>query len=313
MKANTRIKIRNFFKKYGKTIIIVLVIWTIILVINYILGHLSKEAQPITTYTPHKAVMDDSVVPTKYQSKIEEIINNFINACNDKDYDRAYNMLSTDCQENVYPNKDDFIEYVDSVFDQKKIYNIQNFSNKNDYYIYDVTILNDIMASGLTNEILETYEESFVIKNENDNLKLSIRGYIENSKVDQMYEDDYIKITINNVKIDYETMTYSVKIRNKTDDVVVIEDFSENNEIILATDWGDRKPYGFYLEPIVVRAGENKNVELTFTRYYDEYGNVNSLNFRNIRILKSYTGTEETRQTELDNATKIYSVSLDLK
>ena len=313
MKANTRIKIRNFFKRYGKIILIVLGVWAVLLVINYIFGHMPKQEVPITTYEPHKAVMDDSEVPKQYQDPIEDIIKNFMDACNAKDYDKAYSMLSKECQENVYPNKRDFEMYVDSVFDQKKIYNIQNFSNKDDYYIYDVTILNDIMASGLTNEELETYEESFVIKNENGNLKLSIRGYIGNNKVDQMYEDEYLKITIDEVKINYETMTYSVKIRNKTDDVVVIEDFSEKNEVILNTDWGERKPYGLFIEPIVVRTGETKVFEITFTRYYDEVGDVNSIDFRNVRILKSYTGTEETRQEELDNATKIYSFSLDLK
>ena len=61
------------------------------------------------------------------------------------------------------------------------------------------------MASGLTNETLETYEETVVIiDNGTDDLKLSIKGYIKNENMDRMYEDDYIKINVTDLKVEYE-------------------------------------------------------------------------------------------------------------
>ena len=309
------LKIRDILKKNKRVILIGLVVWALIFAVNFILEHMPEQEDntPTTTYEPHTAVMDNSKVPAKLQNPIEEIIKKFIEACNNKEYKKAYELLSEECRKDVYPNIEDFVYYVDDVFYTKKIYNIQNFSNKNGYYIYTVTILDDIMASGLTGmEELEYYEETFVIKEENNNLKLAIRGYIGNDKVNAMYEDEYMKLTIEKVKTTYEQMTYYVKIRNKTDNIIVISDFAHGNEVVLRTDFGDRKRNDLLLQPIVIRKGETKTFDLNFTRFYDEYGKINSLYFGYVRILKSYTGQEETRQAELDDAVETFSINLQL-
>lgn len=315
MYTQIRLKIRDFFKKNKKIIIIIAIVWTVIIVFNYILEHMPKVEidKPSTTYEPHVAVMDNSEVPQKLQSPIEKVIKEFIDACNAKDYDKAYELLSEDCRRDVYPDKEYFEMYVDSIFDQKKIYNIQNFSNKDNYYIYKITILNDIMATGLTGEDDGEYnEETYVIKEEKGNLKLAINGYIGNNSVDQMYEDDNMKITIDNVKVDYGLLTYDVKIRNKSEYTIVIEDFTDQNEVLLNTDMGNRSREGLWVEPIILKEGETKTFHLSFTRFFDEAGNVNSLIFGKIRILKSYTGREETRQAELDEAVDIYGIELEV-
>lgn len=314
MYTNIRLKIRDFLKKNKKIILIVLLVWGSIIAINYFIGHTEMEVTPITTYEPHTAVMDDTEVPKELQSPIENIIKEYMDACNNKEYEKAYNMLSQDCRDNLYPEIEDFKKYIDAIFNTKKIYNIQDFSNKNDTYIYIVTILNDIMLTGTTDEeYIDTYDEKIVIKNEKGELKLSIRGYIGKNKVDKMFEDDFIKIKLSDVKVDYETMTYYVEIRNKTDNTVVIQDFSSEYEIALKLTGEYRKRYGLNIDPIIINSEETLTFPLTFTRFYDEKGDIYSLIFNDIRVLKSYTGNEETRQTELNDAIKRYSVELDLK
>ena len=233
-----RLKIRDFFRRNKIKLIVIIVAWIGIIIVNKYLENTSEPEIPKTTYIPHTAVMDDSVVPTKLQSPIEQLIEKYVDFCNAKDYENAFNLLTDECKKNVFSdNIDNFKEYIDSVFDTKKIYNIQNFSNKDGTYIYTVTILNDIMASGLTNEVLETYEETVVIiDNGTDDLKLSIKGYIKNENMDRMYEDDYIKINVTDLKVEYEYLTYSLTIRNKTENVIVLEDFSTTDEIYLDTD-----------------------------------------------------------------------------
>lgn len=313
MFTNIRLKIRNFFKKNKKVIIIIAIIWAIVIVINYTIDNVPQIDVPITTYKPHTALMDDSVVPERLQSPIEELIKGFVNECNAKDYEKAYNMLSEECIKQVFPDLEEFKTYVDEIFDQKKICNIQDFSNKDGYYIYTVTILNDIMASGMTGATdNETYEETFVMKEENGSLKLAIRGYIGNTLLDKMYEDEYLKVTIENVEINYDTMTYDVKIRNKTDNIIVLDNSTQKYEIVLNTDEGYRNLYGFYIDPVVVTERDTKTFKLTFTRFFDENGDVKSLIFNYVRVLKSYTGTAETRQEEINNAVKLYSFVMDL-
>ena len=62
----------------------------------------------------------------------------------------------------------------------------------------------------------------------------------------------------------------------------------------------------------MLEVGETKNYDFTFTKYYDEKAKINGLVLANIRILPTYTGTEENRQSELDQAKSIYSVTLDV-
>ena len=181
MNVKQRLTIKGFFRKYGKKILVGLAIWGVVLLINYFVGKYDMEYPKIdTNYEPHNSVMEsEETVPDKLKTPIEELIGKFVDYCNEKDYESAYNLLSTDCKNNIYHNIEDFKKYVDSVFPNKKIYNIQNFSNKDNVYIYTVKILNDILASGLSNEEdSNVYSEKYAIITENNELKLSIREYV---------------------------------------------------------------------------------------------------------------------------------------
>ena len=81
-----RLKIRNWIRNNKNKVIIVLVIWAVIIVINYLLGHRKEQEVLNTTYKPHDIVMsnDGEKVPEKLQEPIEKIIDDFINYCNKK-------------------------------------------------------------------------------------------------------------------------------------------------------------------------------------------------------------------------------------
>lgn len=113
---DTRLKIRRFFKKYKKIIIFIIIIWAIIFVVNYILKNMPKEDIPETTYEPNVSVMTEDEVPDKWHETIESTIETFVQRCNNKEYEAAYNMLSDDCKAEVYPTLSSFQEFVDAKF-----------------------------------------------------------------------------------------------------------------------------------------------------------------------------------------------------
>ena len=96
MYTEFRRSIINFFKKHGRKIIIVLIIWIIILVINYFVGKMEPELKIDTNYRPHKPIMGDESVPEKLQTPIEQLIGSFIEKCNNKDYDGTINQKTID-------------------------------------------------------------------------------------------------------------------------------------------------------------------------------------------------------------------------
>ena len=79
MKPDTRIKIRNFLKKYGRLIGIIALVWFTIISINSILKINSKTKEPTTTFTPHEAVLDSlENTPTKVKNSMEDFIEKYI-------------------------------------------------------------------------------------------------------------------------------------------------------------------------------------------------------------------------------------------
>lgn len=159
---DTRLKIRRFIKKNRKKVIFVIITVAIIIAINYILKNMPEEEIPKTTYEPNVAVMDESEVPKKWHSEIENRIKTFVDYCNNKEYQKAYDMISDDCKDAIYPVIGDFKEYVDKRFQVKRIYSIQNFSNISKQYIYDVNFMSDFMATGSTGTNYGYVQEKFV-------------------------------------------------------------------------------------------------------------------------------------------------------
>lgn len=304
-----RLKVRNFFKKYKKLLIIIIIVWAIIIAINYFLKQLNENQKPTTTYEPNKAVMDDSEVPKALQEPINNLIGEFVGYCNDKNYETAYSMIDADCKEISYPTIDNFKAYVDNIYTTKKIYNIQNFSNVDNSYIYNVRILDDIMATGTNGNGYLYYEEKFVLKDTDQGLKLSIGGFIEKRDLNISTEDEYLKIEIPYKIVEYDTETYVVKITNRTQNPIVLLDDSISNEIELSLGNQRRNMQNSSENLIMVNARETKTVKLYFTKFVDDGNIPEKLMFNAVRVLQSYSGNE---QNTVDNAIDKYSLNIDL-
>ena len=304
-----RLKVRNFFKKYKKLLIIIIIVWAIIIAINYCLKQLNENQKPTTTYEPNKAVMDDSEVPKALQEPINNLIGEFVGYCNDKNYETAYSMIDADCKEISYPTIDSFKAYVDNIYTTKKIYNIQNFSNVDNNYIYNVRILDDIMATGTNGNGYLYYEEKFVLKDTDQGLKLSIGGFIEKKDLNISTEDEYLKIEIPYKIVEYDTETYVVKITNRTQNPIVLLDDSISNEIELSLGNQRRNMQNSSENLIMVNARETKTVKLYFTKFVDDGNIPEKLMFNAVRVLQSYAGNE---QNTVDNAIDKYSLNIDL-
>ena len=307
-----RLKIRRFFRKNKKKIIIILIIWTVVIAINYYLKYRTKIVLPKTTYEPHSPVMDTTdKVPEKYKEPISNLIHNYVEYCNNKQYEEAYNLLSEKFKDRYCNNIEEFKKYVDKTFDTKKIYNIQNFSNLDDTYVYRVRLLDDILASGTTDQYLYT-EDKYVIKEENNTLKLALNGYCGQQNLNIDVEDDNMEIKILKKDIQYDETSYSIQIKNKTNNFIVLADSMTNNEIQLKLPNEVRSAKYMSDSNLVILPNETITKEITFTEYFDDKQDPTNLLLNSIRILPEYSGDEEKAQEENEKAIKLYSLSIDL-
>jgi len=309
----TRVKIINFFKRNIKKIVVIFLIWLVIFIINYFLGKKKNvEFDLITDYNVHEAIQTKTTVPEKLIEPIENIIDEFFNYCNNKEYEKAYNLLDNDCKAEFYPTLDDFKKYVDAVYDEPKVYNIKNFSNYKDIYIYRVRVLDDILAKGMNRQDTFFDEEYFVIKgNKKDSLNLSIRGFIKKETLNKTYEDDYIRANVESRTIKYDVEEYNVKITNKSEHIIMISDLKSFLDIELEVGNSTRSIYTDLTTPysaVILYPQESREYEFVFQKFFDEFRDSKSMKFNNIRVLNDYTGSEITPESK--EVEKIYSTSI---
>ena len=280
--------------------------------INTYLKNRPEEIIATNTYTPDTPVMDTGEsVPETVREEVNNIIDTFFNYCNSKQYKSAYDMLTTDCQEYMYSDSlSEFMEYVDSVYTSQKIYNIQNYSNVNDVYIYDINILDDILSTGTTGGY-ETYKEKIALIEENGVMKISNQGYIGKTTFSNVTgEDQYVKISIMDKNMSYQREEYAVEISNKTDGYLVIGNGNLANEITLNLGDQTRPALDIINNPIILAPGQTTNYFLLFDKYYDDGKTPTEMSFNLIRVF----GNDEDLANEglSSNAYVSYSMNIPL-
>lgn len=305
---NTRIKLRKFFKKYGKLIAIIALIWISVITVNELLKINNKNKKPTTTYEPHTAVIDTGKkAPVKVQNSIEEFIEKYIDHCNNEQYTDAYNMLSDECKE-YFGNFNTYAYYVSNKFDKPKIYSLQNYSNANEKYIYNIKLYDDILATGLTNSVYNYQEEKITVSYDEDrNLVFSIGNFIGKEKVNSVQENDYLKVDVRNKTVKYGTETYEVRFTNRSENIIVIKNNTVKEEIVLKLNGEIREE--MYNEEIVIYPGESNTYTFVFEKFYDDSEESQSIIFNTIRVVERYI--EENPNEE--NAIEKFSIEVGLK
>ena len=127
MFTSFRLKARKFIKNNKWKVILVIIAWTVLIVVNQMFLNQKNEV-PVTTYTPFEPIIENGeTTPEDMQDPIENKIAEYIQYCNEKEYEKAYYMISEACRKKIYPTIDSFKAYVNYVFSSKRLYTIQNF------------------------------------------------------------------------------------------------------------------------------------------------------------------------------------------
>ena len=313
--AKILLAIRKFFKKYWKYIISIVVVWIAVIVINTYLKNKPKEINFANTYTPDTPVIENGGnVPKKDVEKVNNTIDTYFSYCNNKEYQNAYNMLTKDCQEYLYNNSiSEFKAYIDNLFENKKIYNIQNYSNVDNIYIYNIRILDDIMSTGTTGGY-DTYQEKIAIIEENGSMKISNQGYIgKRSYTNLTGEDNFVKIKVLSKNMSYTKEEYLVEITNKTNGYILFANGMTANEITLNLGDQSRPALDLVNNNIILAPRSTTNQYLLFNKYYDDGKDPTEISFNLVRTINSNIDKDTVAEGNSENAVKVYSLNIPLK
>lgn len=321
MKVRKKGRFFNWLKKRKKIIIAVLIVWAVIVIINYVIGNQKPVVidVPKTTYEPNTPIISTKYeVPKKEQSSITNVIDEFINSCNNGEYDKAYSYISDDCKNIIFNNNiEQFKEYIKNLFDEKKIYEIQNLSNDKNMYVYNLRLLDDFLAKGVKSKSeLQFKEQEISLSKINNEFKISILSFIKSNNLDKEYDDEYINVKLKNVEIYYDCEVYNVTIKNKTDKTVVLCDNLQGEEILLniGSEVREVRADSIYAGDIdldvVLKPNEEREFRFKFVKFFDEYASSVSMQFDKVRVFEKYTGKLENSEEELKNAVKKYAFEI---
>ena len=142
--------------------IIVLIIAAIIILLRVLNGFVEKKQvqEAIDNLSDNNTAVrkldENYSVMTGYKMDNDtgDIIEDFIDYCNEGDIEQAYKLLSDDCKNLLYPDLNSFKEnYYDVIFATKKLYSSQAMINTKGYYIYQISFREDILATRQNNRL----------------------------------------------------------------------------------------------------------------------------------------------------------------
>ena len=277
-------------RKILMTILIIVFILGIIQLLNYF-TKINKEQQEnqnsnITENSDinrelvsnKSAVFGDTVSSSNLKSDIE-IINEFVKYCNEQNVTLAYEIISNECKEVMFPTIDDFYNmYYSNLFNgNKKLHTIENWLGS----IYQVRFTGDILSTGDLNNNA-TIQDYITIIREDGEKKLNINSYVGRTNLNKTTVNKNIKITVKNVDtyMDYEI--YNLEIENNSENDILLDTSDDTKSVYLL----DTKnvPYYFYSNEIIentlkVKSKFTNNIEIKFSNSYSSSRKINKLVF----------------------------------
>ncbi len=292
--------IKYFNQNRKKILLIVLVIVFLIIlvrVLNYMVKtNIQEERNSISnvqinkdTSIPDEAIISGEKISEEKASDDKKMIENFVQACNEKDYTKAYNMLTDDCKNIVFSGTmDSFVKnYCDLIFQTPKTYQLEGWLDKVQGMTYKVTYLEDnILATGGISEGLN-YMDYITVIEENNETKLSIYNFINSYELSKIESKNNVEIQLNREDVYMDYVIYTVTVTNRNENTILLSNNIDNKQICLLD--SNNSEYISYLNEIpqfnlIINKGEKKQFTIKFGKGYSSSSNSEYIRFKNIYL-----------------------------
>lgn len=183
----------------------------------------SKQEQKIEDIK-QSVISDNKVNENEFKTE-SRVIDNFIKYCNNGKVEQAYNLLTDECKQNLYPTVNDFSNnYVSNMFKTYKTYSIQNYIDNT----YIIRLTEDMLSTGKSNDGV-AYQDYFTIENN----KLNINEYLGRQTINTSGESNNIKISVlyKDVFMDYEE--YTIEVYNGTQKTIKLDSLENTKSIYI--------------------------------------------------------------------------------
>lgn len=259
----------------------------------------SSANNSTTTYnTPNYSVVTKKEINNSVSEASQDIIKNFFDYCNNNKIREAYNLLSEDCKNELYPNINEFKQkYFDIVFTNTKTYSSNLWITNANKNTYRLEIHGDILSTGKKDEM--PIEEYYTVIYENGKYVLNINGYIGKEDINVSKVQEGIEITILSKQVYMEYEKYLVKVKNNLEESIMLNT-KQNAGSMYIEDENHLKHIAFLNEisdyNLNVLSGFTKETNIRFNRTYKPNIKINKIVFDDIKIGQD----SKTKKVEID-------------
>ena len=238
-----------------------------------------------TYFSTDESVVSGEKIDSNKLEKASKAIEEFISECNNGNIEKAYNLLTDDCKNEMYQDIEKFTNYYyNQIFNNntKKTAIIENWILNT----YKVTISDDIMATG---GVSTTNVQDYITVIEDDDiLKISLNNYIGKEEINkvQVVNDIEFEIVEKDVYMDYEI--YTIKVNNNTENNIVLDDLTNTKSIYLEDNNGVKhyaKSSEIIPNLLKINKGFSTQIDIKFNRTLtDESIEINSIVFSAVKF-----------------------------
>ena len=239
------------------------------------------------------------------KSELMQTINNFFKFCNIGEIDKAYNLLTNECKEELYPSKEKFKKYYyDTIFNgKKKIITLENWISNT----YKVDISDNALSTGKYSKNNNIQDYITIKECEENQYKLNINGFIKRkyiNKETEMY-DIKVKTLYKSVYMSFENYTFEI-FNNKKETILL--DNLRNVDSMFLTD-SNNLTYSSYSHELfekdmIIKSKETKRINIKYYNKYSSNREIKKITFNGI-ILNYNNYLDMVDNSSFDNYQKI--------
>ncbi|MCI9177399.1 MAG: hypothetical protein HFJ28_02215 [Clostridia bacterium] len=232
-----------------------------------------------------------------YRKTAQIELNKFVQYCNNGQIQEAYEMITSDCKQILFPTLQDFNNnYVQKIFTQKRTIKVENSMYGES--IYKVSYYEDILSNGGYGQS-NTLQDYVRIERTNEGYKFSFNKflYLENIEKNENANLIYMKALQKQVYIDFEI--YQIQITNNTQNTILISTRQEENSVYIVDEKEVTYPSNMdeqAIERLIVKPGATTMLNIKFNKMYNPERKINAIRF--VDIVSDYEKYQRGEEVE---------------
>ena len=223
----------------------------------------------------NNSVLSGSEMSSSQEEQIQ-IIDTFVDYCNKGDVESAYQLLTDECKQEMYPQLDNFVNsyYNETFANSEKDASVENWTGN----IYKVQIHDNMLATGKYSKETTKQDYITVIETEDEQYRLNINGYIEREEINKSKEDKQIKMTVKYADTYMDYAKYTIEITNNSNQTISLDDRANVESMYIRDDKGNHYPaYTHEINSAELQVSPRETKEVTI-KYYSKYGSTKDIN-----------------------------------